>query len=515
MRARPSGRCDGGRELKQIPPALLSFLLIACPWIQAKPAFIPSQITGRGTDVMICDLDGDGLKDIVLMDDTNLSIFYQDPKTGFSREPQQSYSLDPRPCLVWTAKLGGPAESVLVMNSDGVDELRFTNRTGRPLVRQILRQPTIIPDAPEATNAIHLSLSAETAGHWPLLLVPATDGLQVWSASDGAAAEAGDGGQHRGEWHRVQVIGKSVDTAVRPLLDNPGYGNSLGFDLSVADVNGDGRDDLMIRRGNIAGTTNTYTLYLQQTNGGFGPEPASTYEDQVQPFSWLCWVDLNRDGNVDLIKSVWLNEPSFAPGIPSGKVLVSTYIADAHGRIPPKPRQVFRKDDWVLELPVWDLDGDGLPDLVLGYFHMDSREGLRKEITARQLDYSLRFFFSRPGSGFPREADFQSDVVLHLDGAEGPMSWGLPQHFARCIQLGGDFNGDGKKDLLVREHADDISVYFFVSRQEGFSREPDLRFTCPEPMEDWQVADLNGDGISDLIVKLARQKGFRIFISRK
>ena len=113
---------------------------------------------------MICDLDGDGLKDLVLMDDLNLSIFYQDPKRGFTREPQQTYRLEPRPCLVWAARLGGPAESLLVMTSDGVTELCFTNRTGPPAIRQIIRQPTVVPAAAESTNAIFVPLSVETGG---------------------------------------------------------------------------------------------------------------------------------------------------------------------------------------------------------------------------------------------------------------------------------------------------------------------------------------------------------------
>ena len=70
-------------------------------------------------------------------------------------------------------------------------------------------------------------------------------------------------------------------------------------------------------------------------------------------------------------------------------------------------------------------------------------------------------------------------------------------------------------DLLVRDRSEDISVYFFVSRQDGFSRKPDLRFNCPELIDEWQVTDLNHDGVSDLIVKLADQKGFRLFISQK
>jgi hypothetical protein len=494
---------------------------MACSSAQAKPKFNASEVTGPCQQLIICDLDGDGLKDLVLMDDTNLSIFYQDPKRGFTREPQQTYCLEPRPCLVWAARLGGPAESLLVMTSDGVTELCFTNRTGPPTIRQIIRQATIVPeamDAAEGTNALYLPLSVETGlrraavavrgdldraaatqagGDWPLLLVPAADGLQVW--------------QHRDEWRQAQVISHAIEARLQPAVTDSGYNRSLGFDLSVGDVNGDGRDDLMVRRNN--GWTNTYSLYLQQTNGRFALEPALTYADKVEPFSWLCWADLNRDGKVDLIKSVWLNESSFLPGVPSGKVLVSTYIADEHGRIPAEPQQVFRKNDWTPAVPVVDMDGDGFPDLVLGYSHIEDKEGVRKMITSKKLDYNLRFYFYRPGLGFPKEADCQRDVVIHLDRVE--MQEDLPQYFGRYVKVGGDFNGDGRTDLLVRDHSDDISVYFFVSREKGFSPEPDLRFSCPEPIDEWQVADLNNDGVSALIVKLAKQKGYRIFISQK
>jgi hypothetical protein len=177
---------------------------MVCSSAQAKPKFNTSEIAGPCQQLMICDLDGDGFKDLVLMDDTNLSIYYQDPKLGFTHEPQQTWHLDPRPCLVWTAKLGGPAGSLLVMTSDGVTELCFTNRTGPPAARQIIRQPTIVPEAAEAsegTNAMYLPLSVETGlrraaaavggdlaratatqadRDWPLLLVPAADGIQIW-----------------------------------------------------------------------------------------------------------------------------------------------------------------------------------------------------------------------------------------------------------------------------------------------------------------------------------------------
>ena len=128
---------------------------------------------------MIGDLDGDGLKDLVLMDDLDLAIFYQAPTQGFTREPQQTCRLEPRPCLLCTAKLGGPAESVLVLNSDGVTELCFTNRTGPPAIRQIIRQPTIFRRQRRPAKAPTRSacrFRSETGRDWPLLLVPAADG---------------------------------------------------------------------------------------------------------------------------------------------------------------------------------------------------------------------------------------------------------------------------------------------------------------------------------------------------
>lgn len=479
-------------------------IFLAAGWaIQARPQFDASEIDAPGSDLMLGDLDGDGLKDLIVIDDFTLSIFYQDAKQGYARAPQQTYELEHRPCIVWVAKLGGPAESLLVMTADGVSELCFTNRTGPPLVRQIIHQPTIIPDVVEQTNAVQLALSAGTTGGWPLLLVPVTDGLQVW--------------QHQDQWRRVQVIHRASDAKLWPLAAGSGYASLLTFNFSVADVNGDGRDDLMLRS-SPDGWTNFYDLYLQQTNGQFTSDPVMTYADQADlgnSFSWLGWFDLNRDGRVDLVKGVWLNEPSFLPGIPAGKVLVSTYLADGQGRIPTEPQQVFRKNDWMSMVPVLDVDGDGYPDLVLGYHHLDSKESLDKEITARRIDYTLKFYFYRPGTGYPREADCRQDVAIHLDHAESPVDWDLAEMIQRFVKVGGDFGGDGKTDLLVHDHADGISAYFFVSREKGFDLEPDLKFDCREAVGDWQVADLNHDGVSDLIVKLADRNGYRIFLSRK
>ena len=114
-------------------------------------------------------------------------------------------------------------------------------------------------------------------------------------------------------------------------------------------------------------------------------------------------------------------------------MLVSTYIADEHGRIPAEPQQVFRKNDWTPALPVMDVDGDGYPDLVLGYRHMDDKESVTKVVTAKQLDYNLRFYFHRPGSWFSKRSGLSTGRD-HPSGSGSSRDAGGPASIIRALR---------------------------------------------------------------------------------
>lgn len=481
-------------RLRKLQPLIMGIALLLCFQAFAKPAFNSSEIEGPGSDLIFCDFAGDNLKNAVLLNGTNVSVFFQDAKQGFSRKPQLEFILSDQPALVCSARLGRKAESLLLMTSDGVTELDIASHTNPPTRRQIIRQKTIVPAKLDETQSIAMPFSANTSTDWPLLLVPAANGLQVW--------------QYRDQWRLAQTIS---DVAVEHLqVSGLGYARSVALSLCLDDVNGDGRDDLMTMR--MVGEKQIYTLYLQNTNGLFNLEPALIYTNTDNWHTALSWKDINRDGKLDLIKSTSSDEPSFVPGLQSSKVLVAIYRADEHGRIPATPQQVFRKADWSAFLPMVDVDGDGFMDMVLGYIPIDSREQVHDVVTSGQINLNLKIHYYRPGVGFPSEPDWQRNLPIYFD-EDINWTWDNRIYSEKFLSLDGDFNGDGKKDLLVRDSHNEISAYFFHSRETGFSLQADLKFSCPDKMDSWQIVDLNGDGLSDLVVKLRNKDAYRIFIS--
>ena len=475
----------------------ICLVISACSLVFSKPVFKSSNIEGKGSEVVFCDLDGDHLKDILLIDEPNLVIFFQNAKIGFAQSPDRVYELGITPSVVWPAKLGNDAESLLVMSSEGVAELSFAGRKRPAAPRRIINQRTAIPQQLKAPLIEHFPFSVDTPNNGPIILIPVDRDLQLW--------------RRQGTWQHMRSLENVLETIISAPVPVIGYDKTTEIDMSLGDVNGDRRDDIILRTSDMP--ICTFVIYTQQEDGSFAAEPTLTFSE-TWDWLWYCWLDINRDGRVDLIKNDWIGEPWFLPGTLSGKVVVQIYLANAQGRLPAKPQQVFRKNDWIDSIPIVDVDGDGHVDLVLGYNRFDTREGFRKAFMAKRLDFNLRFHLFRPGMGYPEKPDFQRDLEIHLDKHSIDLNWGRRRDFERFVNLGGDFDGDGDVDLLVRDESDRISIYSFVSRQVGFEQDAGLHFAYTEPIQWFKVVDLNGDGMSDLVIKFRRAEAYRVFLSR-
>jgi hypothetical protein len=88
------------------------------------------------------------------------------------------------------------------------------------------------------------------------------------------------------------------------------------------------------------------------------------------------------------------------------------------------------------------------------------------------------------------------DLLIHIDYHSADLTYPRRRFFETFVNLLGDFDGDGKRDLLVRDRTDRVSVHRFVSRQAGFAREADTWFRYTDPIDRLLVEDLNGDHIT-------------------
>jgi hypothetical protein len=219
--------------------------------------------------------------------------------------------------------------------------------------------------------------------------------------------------------------------------------------LIVGDLNGDGFADLMATGLNVAILLNDPThpgQFLNTTPPSFGNSTATP----------AFIADLNGDGAADI---VWGN--SYLPGDPAN------------------PGQFLAPVSLNLTLPndveaVGDFNGDGLPDLLVGY-----------GISLAGSQIILLNDPGHPGQFISKTLPF-SDSVIHARTA--------------------DVNGDGTTDLILE--VGNASIQGFISPRAGIQvllGDPSNpgQF-IPQPvlpdlyLSTAAISDLNGDGIPDL-----------------
>jgi hypothetical protein len=172
---------------------------------------------------------------------------------------------------------------------------------------------------------------------------------------------------------------------------------------AVADFNGDGKLDLAVSNYG----SNNITVLLGNGLGGFTPAPGSPFAVGAVP-DGLVTGDFNRDGKPDLAVA---NESDDN---------VTVLLGDGAGGFTPAPGSPFSAGPVPIGLAVADFNGDGVPDLAV----VDVRG---------------------------------NDVWILLGNGLGGFSFTAvpPDIFAvgstPVSVRAGDFNGDGKEDLVNRE----------------------------------------------------------------
>lgn len=270
-----------------------------------------------------------------------------------------------------------------------------------------------------------------------------------------------------------------------------------------ADVNGDGKTDFISIAPNgydswattlIAQSAGRYRVARFQLGSNF-----STFPGPFQNASMRSWriMDVNADGKADIVHL----QCAFPFLKRACELELQSFLSLGDGTFTREAvshaAAVASADSTALAgLRIGDVNGDGRPDLVQTLVLTDSANG------AKSL--AVRTLFSS-GSGWNQ----QPTQPITVSGAAGvgfisPMASLLAWHL-------GDFDGDGRTDLLhIISNTNDARLTvasFDDASWKSMStvvRHPSVLGGWPSykglsNVVRWRVADVNGDGLSDLV----------------
>ncbi len=469
------------------------------------PSFATQQTFVAGTSpesVIAADVNGDGKRDLIVVNegDNTVSVLLNTTAPGASTPSfatQQTFATGLQPASVTAADLNG----------DGKPDLIVAN-AGANTVSVLLN--TTVPGASALSFAAQQSFAA---GNTPELVAVAD--LNGDGKLDLIVANEGDS--------TVSVLSNTM-----PAPTTTFDGNSVaayqdfatGNDpdsVTTADINGDGLPDLIVANED----DNTVSVLLNTTALGASiPSFAAqqTFATGSDPF-WVTTADVNGDGKPDLIVanfgdntiSVMLN--TTAPGATTPSFATQqTFATTGEG-----PTSVT----------VADVNGDGLPDLIVAN-HDDGTVGVLLNTTtpgSSTASFAAQQTFAAGeipiqvttadvnGDGLPDliVADLFGKTVWVLlnttaPGATTP-SFATAQPFAvgsfpRMVTTA-DLNGDGKPDLIAVNQDDNTASVLLNTTAPGAttpSFATQQTFATGTQPYSVTAADVNGDGKPDLII---------------
>jgi hypothetical protein len=435
----------------------------------------PAWLTGT----QLMDIDNDGLTDLlaVVALEHKLQV-YRQQRSGFTTMPDQTVALPELTAWVGSYDVDPyPGKELLFSTAAGLVYLRQRNGVFESSFRTLIEvEQVFLTQYPQIMT--ELACSPDDNVVIPVVLADRT-----------VLYEKGDDNQWRPG--RTLDLHRTQSRWQREHLDWMA-GSNAAFTVSIrtqfrTDENGHAIEEEKAENAAIQKLIDQISTNDNQSHHGVKRQ------------------DVNGDGRQDLV--LWKSLRDMNP-----KTTVLIFVRGRDDRLPERPTHVLRGSGVPIRVnfeqgvsPLWDLDGDGKCELILVALksRATSWSSLVDVVLSGGVDWIFTVRSGRDGdySGGP---DFQMDITSRTP-SDKSVEW--------MFLMDGDFNGDGRKDILLERSSDQYDVYLSDTSSGFFRSQPATSFRAP--VDAWvHVADFNGDSISDFQTLERRITRVTVFLSQ-
>lgn len=285
------------------------------------------------------------------------------------------------------------------------------------------------------------------------------------------------------------------------VSDIQGGGLDIRLDhVATNDFNGDGRSDVLLRY-----DSGTIIDWLGQTNGTFNSNHANT--TYALPTAWTVAGsgDFNADGRSDLL-------------LRNIDGSITEWLGQANGGFNWNSSATYGVDPGWTVAATGDFNGDGHDDVLLRYTNGTVIDWLGQAggtfaSNHANATYALPTAWAIAGTG-DFNGDGRSDVLLrNVDGTitewlgetNGSFTWNSAATYGIdpgwTVAGTGDFNGDGRDDVLLRYTNGTVIDWLGQADGTFASNHANATYALNPSWSVLQTGDFNGDGIDDVLLR--------------
>ncbi len=439
-------------------------------------------LTGRAAlHAIQADLDGDGAMDLMLPAEVWLQRAGTYPRTHRVALPRAgecpNYDTQPEGIM---ARLPGSLEAYALEGGAW---------------RNVLAQPIEWPDAAERAAAaepghapsIERFLHDIDSDSIPEILVPGPGGVYLYRKNGGLYALD----SVLRVYPAAQTLPVTLGVLWPPGARRPGFPvRQMNCRILV-----EGGQLTVLQRQEIPADQILYTITRHNLAAVLpGEQPGILDQFTTGPMpEFVAPVRLNEDGSVDFAGGDW----NYSDATPLPTPIFRTVASTNRG----ESMQSIRTQSFRPRCSFFDVNGDGRVDAIAEHmklFDGGVREAVNRFATQRTIDHEIRVHYQDEAGIFSRMPSIRH--LVRIDLGRPAIRGGSQFEQYRSggmIDVSGDFDGGGLADLLVQDRSDRLTV--FLNRGGAFSGEPGAEIPLP-PGARHTVADVNGDGYSDIVI---------------